>query len=132
MTQVIVKRRSTDELEHGHKYIKKDKVNGKWRYYYDYNDGDGWSNKAGVQINKTKTGTNVELFNTKADRYWRKNEKTSTKEYGPVKIQRAEDGLSVGVDIPTKKIKKVAKKTVKESKKQIDKGKKKIKKLLGK
>ena len=124
MTQVIVKRKQDDELMHaGHKYVKKDVVNGKTRYYYDYNDGDGWSNKVGVSVSKNKNSTDVSLFNTKADGYYRKHQKGSTKKYGALTVNRAEDGTEYSVKIPTKKIKSVTKKTIK-------KGKERIKKLL--
>lgn len=142
--QVKVKRKEiiTDgELQHA-KYIKKDRVNGKWRYYYDYNDGTGysnrggkdtkqWSNKAGVEVQKTKDGTNVSLFNTKNTKYWDKHQKTSKKNYGPVTVNKAEDGISYNVTIPNKKkIESMTKKTVKQAKKQIKKGKKYLSKMF--
>ena len=135
MTQVIVKRRremSEDELMHA-KYIKKDKVNGKWRYYYDYNDGDGWSNKVGVSAKKNAdNSTTVSAFNTKNTKYWDKHQKTSKKNYGPVTVSKAEDGVEYKVTLPSKqKIEKVTKKTVKQAKKQINKGKKYLSKLFG-
>lgn len=33
------------ELFHAHKYIKKKKVNGKWRYYYDIKDALGFDER---------------------------------------------------------------------------------------
>lgn len=51
--QVIVKRRSTDELEHGHKYLKKEKVNGKWRYYYDTDQLKADVKKAASEVSRT-------------------------------------------------------------------------------
>ena len=39
--KAVVKRKSDDELQHkSHKYIKREKVNGKWRYYYDVGAGN--------------------------------------------------------------------------------------------
>ena len=31
----VVRRSSDTELQHGFKYIKREKINGRWRYYYD-------------------------------------------------------------------------------------------------
>lgn len=129
---VVVRRtNSHNELEHA-KYIKREKVNGKWRYYYDHNDGKGWSNKTGVEVSKTKSGdTKVSLFDTKNTKYWDKHQKSSKKNYGPVTVNKAEDGVSVDVTLPSKKkIKSSAKKTIKQAEKQINKGKKKLSKLL--
>lgn len=136
MTQVIVKRSSElseDELMHaGHKYIKKDMIDGKWRYYYDHHDGDGWSNKTGVKVGKNASGdTEIEAFNTKNSKYYDKYGKTSVKKKGPVTVTKAEDGISYKVTVPNKdKIKKYTKKTVKEAKKHINKGKNKVNKML--
>lgn len=108
------------ELYHA-KYIKKDRVNGKWRYYYDHNDGDGWSNKTGIQIGKNKDGISISAFNTKADRYWRKKQKTKTNTYGALKVEQAEDGTTATLNISTKKIKSVSKKMIDRGRNIVDK-----------
>lgn len=41
--RVIRKNMSDDELMH-HKYVKREKVNGKWRYYYDDKNSAGGNN----------------------------------------------------------------------------------------
>ena len=109
--------RKSEDVVHA-KYIKREKVNGKWRYYYDYNDGKGWSNKVGVEVSKDKGGTTVKAFNTKADKYWRENQSTKTKNYGPLTVEQAEDGTTA-----TLRIKK---------NKNVEKAKKKVAKFLGK
>ena len=109
------------ELYHAHKYIKRDMVDGKWRYYYDYNNGDGWSDKVGVTVGKTKSGISISGFNTKADKYWRKNQKAKTVKRGPLTVNQAEDGTEVTLNIPTKKIKSTAEKHISKGKKKIDK-----------
>lgn len=43
--KAIIKSNSTSELTHW-KYIKKKKVNGKWRYYYDVKDALGYDERA--------------------------------------------------------------------------------------
>jgi hypothetical protein len=37
---------NTDELQHAFKYIKKKRVNGKWRYYYDIKDALGYDERS--------------------------------------------------------------------------------------
>ena len=114
------------DMQHAkmHKYVKRENVNGRWRYYYDYNNGEG--DKAGVEISKNKSGgTRVQAFNTKMDGYWEKHNKTSKKKYGPVTVEKAEDGLGVSIDIPSKQ---QAKKVIK---KYAEAGKKKFQKLFG-
>lgn len=107
---------NADELVHA-KYIKR-VPNGKggYRYYYDYNDGDGWSNKVGVEITKGKGRASVSAFNTKADRYWRKHQKAKTTKHGPLTVERAEDGTTATLNINTKKIKATAKQAVTKGK----------------
>ena len=115
-----------NDMQHArtHKYIKRVNVNGRWRYYYDYNTPEG--DKAGIEISKNKNGgTRVQAFNTKMDGYWKKHNKTSKKKYGPVTVEKAEDGLGVSVDIPSKQ---QAKKVIE---KYAEAGKKKLRKLFG-
>ncbi len=113
----------SDELQH-HKYFKRELKNGKWRYYYDYNNGDGWSDKKGVEIRKKKNSTEITLFNTKNTKYWDKHEKTMTKNYGPIKVSHAEDGVEYTIKFSTKKLKSFHKKT-------IGAGKALVRRLLG-
>lgn len=103
---------NADELAHAHKYIKREYRDGKWRYYYDFNDGDGWSNKVGVETKKNKDGVEITAFNTKADKYWVKNQKARTRKLGGVKVEEAEDGTAVTLNISTKKIKALPKNIV--------------------
>lgn len=112
----------SDELQH-YKYLKREKKNGKWRYYYDHNNGDGWSDKTGVEISKKKDGTEVTLFNTKNTKYWDKHQSTTKKNYGPIKVSHAEDGVEYTVKFSTKKLKSFSMKT-------ISKGESLIKRLL--
>lgn len=75
MVQVVV-RRTDDHLEHkkNFKYIKKKKVNGKWRYYYDIKDALGFDeadeyNTAKSNNKKTKTA----LSDSKIERTMQKD-----------------------------------------------------------
>lgn len=53
----VVRTGSNDELKHW-KYIKKKKVNGKWRYFYDQGEVDKYKNQQKQQYT-TKDGTFV-------------------------------------------------------------------------
>lgn len=98
-----VDKETDDDIQH-FKYLKKERVDGKWRYYYDYHNGDGWSDKIGFEVGKNDKGnTEISAFNTK--------KKVKESEYGPKKhgaltVWKAEDGVEYKVEIPTKKIKK--------------------------
>lgn len=66
MTQVIVKK--NDYLEHKNfKYVKKKKVNGKWRYYYDVKDALGYDEreKAGQAVYRYSRAQDLEKGLTK-------------------------------------------------------------------
>ena len=125
--QANEKIKETDDVMHkNHGYIRKEMKDGKWRYYYDYNNGNGWSDKIGVSVSKNKSGnTSVELFNTKNDKYYRTHNKTSKKKYGALTIEKAEDGINYKIDIPTKQISQISKNT-------ISKGRNALRKLFGK
>ena len=125
--QADEKSKETNDVIHKkHGYVRKEMKNGKWRYYYDYNNGDGWSDKVGVSVSKNKNGNaSIELFNTKNDKYYRTYNTTSKKKYGALTVEKAEDGISYKIDIPTKKISQISKQT-------ISKGKNALHKLFGK
>lgn len=124
------KRRLTTDyyLMHGsHKYIKKEMKNGKMRYYYDYNDGNGkWSNKAGVEISTNGNTRTTTFFNTKNTKYWDKHGESRTIKIGPITIEDAEDGRSITI---SSKIKKT--KVSNLNKRSISRGSRFVSRLLG-
>lgn len=71
--KVVRKQPTDDNLQHGFKYIKKKKVNGKWRYYYDVKDALGYDeraarDKAAVAYEKAKKDRkNYENYKTDAN-----------------------------------------------------------------
>lgn len=79
----FVVRRTSDDLQHW-KYVKKKKVNGKWRYYYDIKDAIGLDELA--TYNKAKTvydaaaSKRAETKNA-VNRFERKSRNYSYKEY---------------------------------------------------
>ena len=77
--QFYVIRKGDNDLEHaGHKYIKKKKVNGKWRYYYDIKDALGYDEqsayKKATQDKDTATvRTGIAIYNRDSNFNIRKN-----------------------------------------------------------
>lgn len=49
--KAVVTRRSNDELQH-FKYIKREKKNGKWKYYYDVKDAMGYDERSAMNLAK--------------------------------------------------------------------------------
>lgn len=50
----VIRTSKSDELMH-HKYVKKKKVNGKWRYYYDVKDALGYDEKQAMNTAKVNS-----------------------------------------------------------------------------
>ena len=68
--KVTVRRKCEHDEEMYHaKYIKREMVNGKWRYYYNYNDLKDRSNKAGTEASTYTTGTSAARSKTKKATY---------------------------------------------------------------
>lgn len=133
----VVRRDSSNELQH-HKYIYKEKKNGKWVYYYkdDMFDDDGV--KEGYAKTKGKPGSKYGTYehggshgNPKYTIKVKKGNKLLTRETtvkdpysgNATKIRKI-GKIEQGVDSVKKKSKKIGKKTVKSLNKQIDRGQK--------
>lgn len=123
-----------DELQH-FKYIHKEKVNGKWRYYYkgDFDKHD--NTKEVYEKTKGKPGTKYGLYehgkgsDKRVVSVYKTNDFLSTSrkaDYGSngQYKYRGVGKIEQGYDSAKKKIKKFGKKSIKSLNKQIDRGQK--------
>lgn len=131
----FVVRRTCNDLQHW-KYVKKKKVNGKWRYYYDVKDALGYDERqkaaqAVYDYNRTTAAaraynkiqsdpTRVKFYNqTKSDQLYKeadaagKKASAALKKYykTPIgKIDRLDDKIDSGRKAVSKVLNKLAKK----------------------
>ena len=82
---------TTDELMHW-KYIKRERVNGKWRYYYDYKDMLGYDEKARYD----QAGSNY--INT-AKKYVDAKQALNNKNDGEVRLKKNAAGHFMPADV---------------------------------
>ena len=127
--QYRVIRTDQADLEHGlfgrkgsqkkdHKYLLREWVNGKWKYYYT--QAQIQAKKLGKQISKDAKSVKKEI--SKTVKNGGKNIKKS--------ISKAIDNGKKKVDKVLKNLSKTSTKTLKNAKKQIDKGKKAVQNLI--
>lgn len=124
-----------DELKH-FKYVHKEKVNGKWRYYYkgDFDKHDNIKevyektqgrpgSKYGLYVHSSKSPDKKVVKVYKTNNLLSKSRKVDLGSEGQYKY-RGVGKIEQGYDSAKKKIKKFGKKSVKSLNKQIDRGQK--------
>lgn len=149
-SQVIVRRKGepefSDELKHW-KYIKKKKVNGKWRYYYDDSELSKFDrgatvttekiNKYGTKVTKTTKYEQTDDLFDKGNQSTRVTGNLGSSSFDNTETIKYQGKLSRSIAKGEKYIYdkflsgKNKSKTLSKAKKSINKGKKKLAKLLG-